>query len=92
MSGFRYLKNVVTLKLTDSACIGCGMCEEVCPHRVFAVTDRRARILDRDACMECGACAKNCPTGAISVTPGVGCAAAILNGWITGAKPSCGCS
>ena len=25
------------------------------------------------------------------VTPGVGCAAAILNGWLSGSKPSCGC-
>ena len=32
-----------------------------------------------------------CPAQAISVNPGVGCAAAILNGWISGSKPSCGC-
>ena len=28
--------------------------------------------------MECGACARNCPVQAIRVTPGVGCAVAIL--------------
>ncbi len=91
MDGFRYIGGVATLRLDDAACIGCGMCEEVCPHGVFAVEERKARILDRDACMECGACAMNCLTGAISVTPGVGCAAAILNGWLSGSKSSCGC-
>ncbi len=91
MDGFRYLGGVATVRLDDAACIGCGMCEEVCPHGIFAVAAGKARILDRDACMECGACAMNCPTKAISVTPGVGCAAAILSGWLTGSKPSCGC-
>ena len=91
MDGFRYMDGVATLRLAGGACIGCGMCEEVCPHGVFVVTERKARILDRDACMECGACAMNCPAKAITVTQGVGCAAAILNGWITGSKPSCGC-
>jgi ferredoxin len=91
MDGFRYLEGVSTLQLTDTVCIGCGMCEKVCPHGVFSVTERKAHILDRDACMECGACSMNCPTKAISVTPGVGCAAAILTGWLSGSKPSCGC-
>ena len=91
MDGFRYMDGVATVRLEGAACIGCGMCEEVCPHAIFAVTEGRARILDRDACMECGACAMNCPTNAISVTPGVGCAAAILSGWLSGSKLSCGC-
>jgi hypothetical protein len=34
--------------------------------------------------MECGACAQNCATGAIRVTPGVGCAAYIIQKWIKG--------
>ncbi len=85
------MDGVATLRLDDAACIGCGMCEEVCPHAVFAVGDGKARILDRDSCMECGACAMNCPAKAISVNPGVGCAAAIMTGWLSGSKPSCGC-
>jgi NAD-dependent dihydropyrimidine dehydrogenase PreA subunit len=91
MEGIRYMDGVATVQLADAACVGCGMCAEVCPHGVFAVEEEKARIVDRDACMECGGCAKNCPVEAISVTPGVGCAAAILNGWISGSKPSCGC-
>jgi ferredoxin len=53
--------------------------------------NKRAAVTDRDLCMECGACARNCEFGAISVNSGVGCAAAIINGMITGGEPSCDC-
>ncbi len=78
MKKLRYLKNVSTLVLNTDACIGCGMCVDVCPHAVFDVSGQKARITDRDGCMECGACALNCPVDAIRVTPGVGCAAHII--------------
>jgi len=74
----RYLPGVATLALERSLCDGCGMCEVVCPHRVFELADGTARITDRDRCMECGACALNCRAGAITVTAGVGCAAAVI--------------
>ncbi len=91
MEGFRYLAGVTTLRLSEEACTGCGMCGQVCPHGVFALAQGKARILDRDVCMECGACATNCPAGAITVHPGVGCATAIMMSWILGSAPSCGC-
>lgn len=91
MSG-KYLKNVVTLKLKAEKCTGCGMCVDVCPHGVFTIDGKKAQILDRDSCMECGACEKNCPFIAIEVKTGVGCAAAVINGLLTGTEPSCGCS
>lgn len=87
----RYIEQVVTLELDVEKCNGCTLCTQVCPHGVFVMEERRARIVDRGACMECGACARNCAQGAISLEPGVGCAAAIINGWITGSEPSCGC-
>ena len=87
-----YLKDVVSLTLSAPKCVGCGLCAIVCPHGVFAVRDGKARMAKRDACMECGACAMNCPTKAISVDPGVGCAAAFINGWLTGSEPSCDCA
>jgi len=92
MQGLRYLPDVATLELDEGACNGCGICETVCPHAVFRVEERKARIADRDACIECGACQLNCPEAAISVHAGVGCAAAIIKGWVTGKEPSCGCS
>ena len=88
----RYLKGVATLALNTGKCIGCGRCVEVCPHGVFEIDERKAVVTDKDLCMECGACAKNCPADAITVNAGVGCAAAIINSWITGGKTSCDCS
>jgi NAD-dependent dihydropyrimidine dehydrogenase PreA subunit len=74
-----YLKDVVTLKLDQKACMGCGMCLLVCPHSVLSLTNGKIEIANRDACMECGACARNCPVEALSVRSGVGCAAAVIN-------------
>jgi ferredoxin len=92
MSGLRYLDNVVSLQLDTARCVGCGMCPMVCPHGVLVVNERMAGIVDRNACIECGACARNCPVGALTVKAGVGCASAIIHGWLTGEEPSCDCS
>ena len=88
----RYLKDSATLKLDSAKCTGCGICTKVCPHNVLLVNDGKVEIVDINACMECGACALNCPFSALSVKPGVGYAAAIITGWITGSEPTCGCS
>lgn len=85
----QYLHNVAKLEFFPEQCAGCGACVAVCPHRVWGLQDGLPRIKEKDACMECGACAKNCPTQAISVQAGVGCAAAIIWGWLTGNEPSC---
>ena len=91
MQGLRYIEDVVTLKLDAEKCTGCRACTIVCPHGVFEMADKRARIVDLGACMECGACALNCASGAITLKPGVGCASAIIHGWLTGTEPSCDC-
>ena len=88
----KYLAQVTTLNFNSEKCAGCGRCVEVCPRGVFAMRDKRAAVLDRDLCMECGACALNCESGAITVSSGVGCAAAIINSLINGGPPTCDCS
>lgn len=90
MKNFRYLSGVTTLRLDSDACVGCRMCETVCPHGVFQMNGDKAEIEDLDGCMECGACAQNCPADAIRVTPGVGCASYIIQTWIKG-KETDGC-
>ncbi len=87
-----YLSDVVTLRLCEETCNGCGMCVNVCPRDVLELSGRKARIVNRDYCMECGACALNCSTGAITVNSGVGCAAGIINGILKNTEPTCGCS
>lgn len=91
MFGLRYLPGVATLALDVERCNGCRMCIEVCPHAVFAIEEKKARIVDRDGCMECGACALNCPEGALAVRAGVGCAEAVLAGSARGTEPTCSC-
>lgn len=92
MKNYTYLKNVVTLQLTEEKCNGCSMCVNVCPHNVFELQNGKAKIVNFNYCMECGACALNCEKQAISVKSGVGCAAGIINGIINKSEPSCGCS
>lgn len=92
MMKLTYIKDVATLSLDAGKCVGCGMCAVVCPHRVFAMSGGTAQITDRNSCMECGACELNCPAGAIAVDANVGCASAIIRGWLTGTEPSCDCS
>jgi len=87
----QYLRNVVSLQLDTNLCTGCGLCTIVCPHAVFEIENKKARITDIDNCMECGACALNCEFNAITVRSGVGCAAGILNG-ILGNSGSCDCT
>ena len=88
----KYLKNIATLCFSAEKCISCGRCVEVCPHRVFRIDDKSVLIKEKDLCMECGACARNCPANAITVDAGVGCAAAVIMGWLTRSEPSCDCS
>jgi len=86
-----YLKDVVTLALSEEKCAGCGTCEVVCPHKVFRLSNGKAAVVERDACMECGACATNCPAEAITVQSGVGCAAAVINAALGRDSASCCC-
>ena len=88
MNQLVYLKDVVTLKLEQDKCIGCGMCLNVCPRAVLSLTNGKVEIVNRDACMECGACSQNCPVNAFSVRAGVGCAAAVINS-VLGRKSAC---
>jgi len=88
----KYLKNVTTLNLIPEKCSGCGKCLDVCPHGVLNLENNKVAIVDKNSCMECGACKMNCPMSAITVEANVGCAAAIIFGWLTGKEPTCGCS
>jgi ferredoxin len=85
-----YLKDIVSLKFDINKCTGCGKCTEVCPHGIFAIENRKAVINGRDQCIECGACQKNCAFGALTVTCGVGCASAMINGIMTSGDPDKG--
>jgi len=86
-----YLEN--TLVYDPELCNGCAMCVAVCPHAVFEMDGRLARLVRPQGCMECGACRVNCVTGAIAVESGVGCASAMIRAALTGRREAtCDCS
>ena len=72
MKTMRYLDDVVTLSLNPDACVGCGMCLDVCPHGVLAMEGRKVRIVDRNGCMECGALRQKLPIERSGRDPGRG--------------------
>lgn len=49
--------------LVTKECIGCGVCEPVCPFGAIEMREGKAFITD--ACTQCGACIDTCPVGAI---------------------------
>ena len=78
-SSFFYGSCHQSLRLDEEACIGCGLCEVVCPVDCFETTPSgEKRVFAKpEACLSCGACTRQCPTGAIAPAAGqaVGCAA-----------------
>lgn len=84
------VQEINSLRYDEAVCIGCGMCVNVCPHAVFAVENRVARVVRAEHCIECGACERNCPVGAITVDAGPGCAEALIRALLTGGEPTCG--
>lgn len=88
---YTYILNGESLVIDSVKCTGCGICTEVCPHAVLAITEKKAVIIEKRRCMECGACSINCPFNAITVNKGVGCAAAIIWGLLTKKAPECAC-
>jgi ferredoxin len=50
-------------------CIGCGLCERVCPFHAISV-EETARV-DSGRCTGCGACVDQCPKSALILFPRV---------------------
>jgi heterodisulfide reductase subunit A len=56
-------------EVLEEECIGCGLCQKVCPYGAIELLERpqgkKARIIP-PICKGCGACSSRCPTWAIS--------------------------
>ena len=94
MHGYRYIDGAGDLAGRSTALRGLRQLRRGLPAPDFLPRRRGLEISDRDLCMECGACARNCPVQALTVSPGVGCAVAILAAWgnrLLGRKVLSGC-
>ncbi len=53
-------KGAVTIRGCSAGCIGCGLCQKICPHDAIHVEQNLA-IIDYSKCTSCGLCATVCP-------------------------------
>jgi len=54
------------VSVDSDKCIGCGVCESLCPAGVFWVTGGKASVARGDECILCGNCESSCPVGCIT--------------------------
>lgn len=53
----------------DDNCIGCGLCERVCPQKVIKLENGRPNWT-KDTCCKCSACINRCPKSSIQYGKG----------------------
>ncbi len=69
----RILNDVFRGKPEVSGCIGCGICQMVCPSGAISIKkDENGKVIeykfDLKKCIICGNCSYYCPKGAIKMT------------------------
>lgn len=50
-------------RVKEDTCVGCGVCEKVCPIDVISMKEvdgRKKASIDENLCLGCGVCVKNC--------------------------------
>jgi heterodisulfide reductase subunit A len=67
LMGNRKVKTeAITAVVDEDLCIGCGLCEEICPYGAPKVQDGKSKVLEV-LCRGCGSCAAECPKRAITM-------------------------
>jgi Fe-S-cluster-containing hydrogenase component 2 len=52
------------VEINDEACVGCGLCANVCPTGAISLAAGKARV-NPLVCSACGQCLEVCRTGAV---------------------------
>jgi len=58
--------DAITALVDEDLCIGCGLCEEICPYGAPKIEAGKSKIREI-LCRGCGSCAAECPRRAISM-------------------------
>jgi heterodisulfide reductase subunit A len=67
LMGNRKVKTEAITGLVDEdLCIGCGLCEEICPYGAPKIEEGKSKIREI-LCRGCGSCAAECPKQAITM-------------------------
>lgn len=56
------MKKNVSLTVSGKLCMGCGVCEDICPQHCITIQKGRLNVpyVDEYVCVECGLCRKVC--------------------------------
>ncbi|WP_047266964.1 4Fe-4S binding protein [Marinitoga sp. 1197] len=60
-------KSLKRLNIDEKKCIGCGMCQKICPTNTIITLDSKKRKILSSECLMCFECQKICPTNAITL-------------------------
>ena len=58
--------DAITAVVDEDLCIGCGLCEEICPYGAPKIEEGKSEIREI-LCRGCGSCAAECPKRAITM-------------------------
>ena len=65
---YHWMTGTKKFHVTDS-CIGCGLCERICPESAIEIKEGRPVWVKKD-CTKCAGCINRCPKGAIQYGSG----------------------
>jgi heterodisulfide reductase subunit A len=71
----KQLETIGTISEVDEGkCIGCGLCESVCPYKAIEILTKRTTVgekqvaqINKTLCKGCGACTASCRSGSIDL-------------------------
>jgi len=55
------------LLYTQSKCVNCGLCIDVCPHNALSFDENDLVYVNREKCTACGECVDACPEAALEL-------------------------
>lgn len=66
MANRKMKAEAITARVNEDLCIGCGLCEELCPFGAHRIEEGKSKTIEA-VCRGCGVCAAECPRRAITM-------------------------